>query len=225
MPACHTLSSTTPVVHRLSHAHAPAHRLSLNSTVRHGSLLPAHPFTSTHTCTLPSRIPGAFFYSEGLTARLEQWTTDHAHLIDLDLPEGESAHHYTNLHGEWCAMYEKALQDFLAREGATSMEFYETLLDARKARDAAGGAYTTANMGQTMLVGMIDATADYQFWLEMMVETAQTQAQDQAQARQQGRAAIGGEGKTGEGKTGGGGDRDGCTDGYGDREDRQYAHK
>ena len=177
-----------------------------------------------HTCTLPSRTPGAFFYSEGLTARLEQWTTDHAHLIDLDLPEGESAHHYTDLHGEWCAMYEKALQDFLAREGATSMEFYETLLDARKARDAAGGAYTMANMGQTMLVGMIDATADYQFWLEMMVETAQTQAQDQAQAqaRQQGRAAIGDEGKTG---GGGGGDRDGCVDGYGDKDDRQYAHK
>ena len=73
-----------------------------------------------------------YFYSDGLTERMEQWAQAHAHRIDLSLDPGESLLSYSGLFAEWCEMFETALEAFIEGEGGTVRAFYDALADGRK---------------------------------------------------------------------------------------------
>ena len=142
-----------------------------------------------------------YFYSDGLTERMEQWAQAHCGQIDLSLDEGESLLSYSGLFAEWCAMFEGALERFIEAQGGTVRAFYEALADGRQAGSHAAWA------DDALFVTMMQSTAEYEFWLEMMVETAQ-QAQQEAK-----------EGDDGGGGDGGGGDDEGKADDVVDRDD------
>ena len=133
-----------------------------------------------------------YFYSDGLTERMEQWAQTHCAQIDLSLDAGESLLSYSGLFKEWCAMFEGALETFIEGKGGTVRAFYEALADGRKPGSHAAWA------DDALFVTMMQSTAEYEFWLEMMVETAQ-------QAQQEGKHDEGDEGGGGGGDGGDGG--------------------
>ena len=120
----------------------------------------------------------ACFESEALCERMEQWAEANAVEIDLHRPMSDGSGHplrYTQLHREWCDLVETALEAAVEQAGGNVRDFYQTIKEGQDARLDAGGGAGGAWANDAAFIGLVNATVSFDFWLEMMQETAMVQ--------------------------------------------------
>lgn len=137
------------------------------------------------------------FEGEALCARMERWVETNAESIDAncraDISDGIGLpHHYTQLHAEWCRLVESALESAVEDAGGTIQEFYDAIEMGQRARpdniddDSCGrgeggcgsGDDTAGWAHDASFVSLINATVSFDFWLDVMIDTASSLAQD-----------------------------------------------
>lgn len=140
------------------------------------------------------------FDGDALCERMERWAEAHAHSIDLELhpataaagqegDEGgsmalegvEMPARYMALHVEWCDMLEEELEGAAVAAGGSVAQLFGALREGQRRLQAPrGGSGGGAGMRSALaaserassLLELAVQTADFGFWLGLMVETA-----------------------------------------------------
>lgn len=104
----------------------------------------------------------AYFDSEEMTSKMEEFAMRNAHVFDLSLDEGESLLPYTPLHKEFKQLIENLLGGFILDNGGDAALFMEQLQTAIAKRDPDSAVF----------VEIFKATTDYNTFLGLMRDTA-----------------------------------------------------
>ena len=152
-----------------------------------------------------------FFDGEALCERMERWAEANAHAIDLALhpdegdvvTEGtELPVHYGALHAEWCAMLDAALEEAVRAAGGTVDQLFGALREGQQAlrqscNEGSGGAGAgsfrdalAASKRASSLLELAVQTAEFPFWLSLMVDTARDMSLQGSSARERGLGAV-----------------------------------
>ena len=67
---------------------------------------------------------------DAFARELEEWCLDHCGGFDLDQADDEHSLAYTDLHGQFCLLFEKRIERFLDGEGYSTAEFWQKLTKA-----------------------------------------------------------------------------------------------
>ena len=137
------------------------------------------------------------FESEALCERMERWMAANAGSIDVgckdDIADGIGLpHRYAALHTEWVNLVESALESAVEDAGGTIQEFYEAYEMRQQGRPdniGGGGGSDRHNKGNsdndtaawardTSFLSLVNATVSFDFWLDVMIDTALALAQE-----------------------------------------------